>query len=97
MKRDKKYKINLDLNPITGFANEHKLYHYPKRTGKNEDPHDPEQEETEAMLKIDDNRMDMLLERLRWRGARKIRGYKFKGSIPAPKHTTDYLPWLKEE
>jgi hypothetical protein len=34
---------------------------------------------------------------MRWKGARRIRGYKYKGPIPEPKSISDYIPWLRED
>ncbi len=92
MKRNLKDKLDLNLNPITGQPNEGKRYYYAKAEAQ-----DDEEEEPPRSQEIDDAKISMMLERLRWRGARKIRGYRYKGSIPEPKTITDYLPWLKEE
>jgi hypothetical protein len=93
MKRDQKAKMNLNLNPITGLPNENKRYYYPK-PGQvaltNE-------EELEKEVEIDDAKIAMVLERMRWKGARRIRGYKYKGPIPEPKSISDYIPWLRED
>lgn len=94
MKRKPTDGIDLSVNPITGFPTEAKRYYYPKTEGQDDDEQEPEPTKN---LEIDDAKISMLLERLRWRGARKIRGYKFRGTIPEPKTITDYLPWLKED
>ncbi|CAN5128668.1 hypothetical protein BH09BAC1_BH09BAC1_19580 [soil metagenome] len=93
MKPAKRKKTESSLNPITGFPNEHKLYRYPKQE---EEEAQQTIDDEELGLDIDERRIAMIVERLRWKGARKIRGYRFKGTIPEPKHATDYLPWLKE-
>jgi len=93
MKRDQKAKMNLNLNPITGLPNENKRYYYPKA----DQTTPPSEEEPENYLEIDDAKIAMVLERLRWKGARRIRGYKYKGSIPEPKSINDYIPWLQED
>jgi hypothetical protein len=95
MKPDRKHKLDLTLNPITGLPNEGKRYYYPKADAPKNADDLLEEDETSPGLEIDDTKIAMMLERLRWRGARKIRGYRFKGTIPAPKHATDYLPWLQ--
>ncbi len=96
MKPDRNNKLDLSVNPITGFPNDHKLYRYPKTEQEHAELKDID-EQDESRPEIDEKRIAMVLERLRWKGARKIRGYKFKGTIPDPKHATDYLPWLKED
>jgi len=95
MKPDRKNKLDLTLNPITGLPNEGKRYYYPKANESDNVNDLLEDNETATGLEIDDAKIAMVLERLRWKGARKIRGYRFKGTIPAPKHATDYLPWLQ--
>jgi hypothetical protein len=93
MKPKPKDKLNLSLNPITGLPNEAKRYYYTKA----EEQDDNLEPEPRTSLEIDDAKIAMVLERLRWKGARKIRGYKYKGTIPPPKSITDYLPWLRED
>ena len=95
MKRKPTDKLDLTVNPITGYPTEAKRYYYAKTETQEVD--EGEEDEPKRNLEIDDAKVTMLLERLRWRGARKIRGYKFKGTIPEPKTAADYLPWLKEE
>lgn len=94
MKHESTDKLDLTVNPITGYPTEAKRYYYAKTEGQEEDEGT---DEPAKNLEIDDAKIAMLLERLRWRGARKIRGYKFKGAIPEPKTVADYLPWLKED
>jgi hypothetical protein len=93
MKRDQKAKMNLNLNPITGLPNENKRYYYPKA----DETEAASEEEPENCSEIDDAKIAMVLERLRWKGARRIRGYKYKGTIPEPKSISDYLPWQRED
>lgn len=93
MKRNQKDKLDLSLNPITGLPNEAKRYQYPKTDAPNSNSADEPIKYTE----IDDAKLAMIQERLRWKGARKIRGYRYKGTIPRPKTIIDYLPWLREE
>lgn len=93
MKRKPTDKLDLTVNPITGYPTEAKRYYYAKTDEQEND----EVDEPAKNQELDDAKITMLLERLRWRGARKIRGYKFKGAIPEPKTVADYLPWLKEE
>jgi hypothetical protein len=93
MKRDQKAKMNLNLNPITGLPNENKRYYYPKPGQVSL----TNEEELEKEVEIDDAKIAMVLERLRWKGARRIRGYKYKGPIPEPKSISDYIPWLRED
>ena len=91
MKRKPADKLDLTVNPITGYPTEAKRYYYAKADEQGE------ADEPTKNLEINDAKITMLLERMRWKGARKIRGYKFKGTIPEPKTAADYLPWLKEE
>lgn len=98
MKRNQKDRLNLNLNPITGLPNENKRYHYPKAELADQPKETSEDDTADSPeLEIDDAKIAMVLERLRWKGARRIRGYKYKGTIPEPKNISDYLPWLREE
>lgn len=97
MKTNKIDKLDLSVNPITGFPTEGKRYLYPKAEEEPNTDGDKIDRENRETTGTDEARIAMLLERLRWRGARKIRGYRFKGTIPEPKHATDYMPWLKED
>lgn len=85
--------INWKFNPITGKPNERERYaseNYGKYNGIRPDSFKEKQEINEAKLQA-------LTERIRWRNARKIRGYRFTGTIPYPKQITDYIPWMVDE
>ena len=94
MKPHKEPLFNLKRNPITGWPDDRIRYgseNYGNRKGHRA-----------AMRKyrtrdIDDSRLKELSNRIRWRQARRVKGYKFSGKIPRPKEISDYIPWMLDD
>jgi len=73
--------IDLSVNPITGLPDTSKRYVYgPNYVAP----------EKEGQI-ISDGRLEELLSKIRWKGARKINGYKFTGIVKPPKSKRNYL------
>lgn len=93
MTHQKETLINWKFNPITGKPNERDRYaseNYGYYNGVRPDSFQEKQEINEAKLQA-------LTERVRWRNTRKIKNYRFTGTIPNPKQASDYIPWLYDE
>ena len=74
-----------NVNPITGMRSTRKLY-----ASANAVYNEVEEEEENTNSNIDEDRFNKLMQRLSWRGAKKIKGYKFSGTIPEPKDVGYY-------
>lgn len=72
-----------DVNPITGQRNPKKLY--ASANAINDEVDDDAPTST-----IDERIYNALMDRIRWRGARKVKNYKFTGMVPEPKDVSYY-------
>lgn len=74
-----------NVNPITGMPSTRRLY-----ASANAVYEEVDEDETKPSCHIDEERFNNLMEKLRWRGAKRIKGYKFEGAIPEPKDISFY-------
>ncbi len=88
MKKANKY-IKVSNNPITNKPNERKRY--ASENYGNHKKHNPSKRSS-GSVNISDKKLQKVLEHTRFKGAKKIKGYVFTGSIPIPKDDKFYLP-----
>lgn len=74
-----------NVNPITGMPSTRRLY-----ASANAVYDDLEEDDEKPSDNIDEEHFVKLMERLRWRGAKRIKGYKFSGTVPEPKDVGYY-------
>lgn len=81
--------IQWDFNPITGLPDTRMVY--------NRDNGHSDEDAPVGRVQINEETYRRVLESIRWKGARKIRNYRFTGTIPSPKRVDDYIPRAMHE
>lgn len=74
-----------NVNPITGMPSTRRLY-----ASANAVYNEVEEDDDKPNCRIDEERYNKLMTRLSWRGAKRIKGYRFEGTIPEPKDISFY-------
>lgn len=78
--------VTWQFNPITGKPSVRKRFVY-KGTERV-----TQTKENCIMDEATDIKLQAVLDRIRWKGARRIRNYRFTGNIPTPKNISYYIP-----
>lgn len=86
MSRQEQY-IRWNFNPITGRGRERKRY-----ASENYGNYKKTNPNARANWggDVNDEKLNTTIERIRWKGVRRIANYKFEGTIPEPKDVSYY-------